>query len=122
MSFERSDTESQWAPFVSLAMIIAFFTIAYFLVRYMPVPVSAAPPAAEPSYQAADERVPSDATEARQESAEQPPRDSSSQRDPEHPSPSAREQMVFKSRRALETVDQVELLRRRVLPSSTISK
>src|SRR5512135_3019847 len=134
----------------SLAAIIAFFAVACLLILYTSAPVNSTPPAAAPSYQAADDHAPSDAAEAErsaaapqraelsrrqpatpqqaeptpgelaaQRQAEPTPREPQTpQQDPEDPTAdrlSASEQIVFKSRAALESVDPRELLRQGVL-------
>jgi hypothetical protein len=136
----RLDTEKPWAPIVVVAMILTAVTVAFLLLSDTSAPVSATPPAAGASYQAA-KQVPSDPSEAEQ-TADQPPRDPAAPyRNPDDPTadqisasemppapqpgvphdpgdapPSTSEQRVLKSRRALETVDPREFLRQATMP------
>jgi hypothetical protein len=143
--------EKPWFLIASLAMILTFFAVACLLVGNATAPGSATLPAAGPSYQAADEHVPSDAAEAERtppapQQAEQTPRGPAApqqaeqtprgpaepqqaeltprepgapNQNPDDPTAdriSASEQIVFKSRRGLETVDPRELLRQGAFP------
>jgi hypothetical protein len=133
MSFvRRVDIEKLGAPIVAVVFILTFLTIAFQLLRETSAPLSAAPPAAGPSYQAAVDQVPSepappyqrpDDPRTNQIPASEMPRAETSPvpqpgvpQDPEDSSPSAGEQRIFKSRRALETVDPRELLRQVNMP------
>ena len=140
-SVRRPDMEKLWT-LVAVAMVLASVTIAVLLLGDTSAPVSATPPAAGPSYQAADNQVPPEPAEAEQTPADQTPREPAAPyqnpddptadqlaasemprpeaspapqpgvtQDSESSPPISSEQSVFKSRRALETVDPRELLR-----------
>jgi hypothetical protein len=83
--------------------------VAFLLLSTRKAPVSAASPAAGPSHQAVDKQVPSDPvaeqTPAVQTAMELEPSPAA------NPSPPGSEQRLYKSRRALETVDPREFLR-----------
>ena len=123
----------------SLAMILTFFTLACLLIRDATAPVSTTPPEAGPSYQAANEEVSSDAAEAAQMPTEQTPAAQITadqalgeqaargpvalNRNPGKPTAdqiSASEQSAFKARRALETIEPRELLRRAAVPPNIL--
>ena len=138
MSFvRRLDMGKLWAPIIAVA-ILTSVTIAFLLVRDTSAPVSATPPAAEPSYQVADKQVPSDPGKAEQAAADQATREPAApHQDPddrtadqisasETPQPETSpapqpdvppQQTIFRSRRALETIDPRELLRQGHIPN-----
>ena len=145
MSFvRRLDMERLWAPIVAGALVLTSVTLALLLFSDPSAPASApppaaeppyqAPPAAEPSYQAADGQVPSDPAEVEHKPADQAPRElpapyqnpdvhvivvegnSPPPDTSEDSAPGASEQSVFKTRRALETIDSRELLRQGAFP------
>jgi len=111
-------------------------TVALLLLSTRSAPVSATPPAAGPSHQAADTQVPSDPPEAEETSAVQTPMEIETlalyanpdgtppaveenvepahlePKVPANTSPPGSQQSLFKSRRALETMDAREFLRR----------
>lgn len=117
----RLEMEKPWAaPIASLAMIVAFFAIAYVLIRFAPVPDGGRAPAAEPSYRAAVEQppaeparsvVPTSASEAPRREPSPSAQGSPAPHGSKSSSPTAREQVVLKSRKALETVEVREFLR-----------
>jgi hypothetical protein len=124
MSFARRlDTERRWAPIVALAMVLTFGAIAFLLLSGTSDLVST-PPAAGPSYQAADEQAPSYPAEAKQAPADRTPGElAAPHRNPDDPaaeqvsaSEMPSEQVILKSRRPLETIDPRELLRQATIP------
>jgi hypothetical protein len=132
------------APIVALAMILTFFTIACLLILDTSAPVSATPPAADehvPSDVAEAERTPAEqaprgpvAPQPTEPTPRAPPVPQQAELTPREPAApqqvelhqtpddptadriSASEQIVFKSRGALETVDPRELLRQGAFP------
>ena len=140
MHFEqRLDMQKPWVPIASLAMILTFFTLACLLIRDATAPASATPPEAGPSYQAANEQVSSNAAEAAQTPTEQTPAAQipaeqalgeqaprgpvALNHNPEKPTADkiiVSEQRTFKARRALETIDSRELLRRAAIPPNIL--
>ncbi len=123
LDIKKPDIKKPSALIVAVVMVLTSGTIAFLLIGDTFAPVSAPPPAAGPSYQAADKQVPSDPAEAEQTPADQTPREPAAPyRNPDDPTnsenspPSASEQRIFKSRKALETVDPRELLRQATMP------
>jgi hypothetical protein len=134
------DVEKLRGRRIIAAATLAAVTVAFLLLRGRSAPVSATPPAAGPSYQAADTQVPSDPAEAEQTPPAQtpmeleplalflnpddPPADQMSApgmprgewpaplTDVPHDSTSPSAQRSFKARRAIETIDAREFLRR----------
>jgi len=130
MSFVRTldDIEKLGAPIVVATMVLTFAAMAFLLVRETTAPVGVTAPVVVPSYQAAEDEVPSVpvapyhrpddpgaghlSASVMPEPSPAPPRDVA--HDPEDPR--ASEQRVLRSRRALETVDARELLRQANMP------
>jgi hypothetical protein len=133
-SMTRLDTEKLRFRRIVATAAITVVAIAFLLLSETFGLVGATPPAAEPSDQAADEQVPRDRREADQTGADQargepaaayrldraagqislsepgaPP-------DSERSSPSVSEQRIFKSRRALETIDPRDFVRQAAMP------
>lgn len=119
--------EKAWAPLVGVAMFLSFATIVVLLLTDTSAPASATPPAAEPPHQQADGRAPPDPAAPYQDPDDPTAgRTSASETSPapqpgvppdsEASTPTAREQRILKSRRALETVDPRELLRQATIP------
>jgi hypothetical protein len=105
----------------TIAFLLLSIALSGYWLAYTSAVISAAPPAARPSYQAADEQVPSDRTPREPDhiSASGMPRSEASPSpepgvvaNSEDSSPEATEQRTFRSRRALETIDAREVLRR----------
>src|SRR3954462_2641716 len=132
-SVRRLDLETPRAPRIIATAILTAVTVGFLLLSGRSARVSAPPPAAGASYQAAERQVPSDPPEAEETAAVQtpieleplalhqnpndPPADEMPAAQlypspPANPSPRGSEQRLFKSRRALETVDAREFLRR----------
>jgi len=125
-SVRRLDREKLRARWIIAAVTLTVATVAFLLLRDRSAQVHATPPAAGPSYQAAGKQVPSDPAEAEETPADQPPMEleplalHQNPNDPAadqlpparlypspapNPSPKGSEQRLFKSRRALETID-----------------
>ena len=131
---KRPDGQLRWALLAAVAMLLTF-AMAFVLVDRLSAPAGA-PPTARPAAQGADEQVASGA-EAGRPPTEPASADRASGDDQaveptlaaraeggaatEDPS-SASGQMVFRSRRALETVDPRELLRQGAIPPASAPK
>src|SRR3954464_6481286 len=62
---ERLERERRWGPIIgAVAMMLTAVTVAFLLLSGKSSRVGATPPAAGPSYQAADKQVPSDPQQA----------------------------------------------------------
>src|SRR4051812_41272513 len=72
-SVRRLDMETLRAPRIIATATLTAVTVAFLLLSGRSNRVSVTPPAAGPSYQAADEQVPSDPPEAEQTAAVQTP-------------------------------------------------
>jgi len=129
LDIKKPDIKKPSALIVAVVMVLTSGAIAFLLIGDAFAPVSAPPPAAGPSYHAADTQVPSVPAEAGRTAADQTPREPAApHQNPDDPSadqlsassedspPSASEQRIFKSRKALETVDPRELLRQATMP------
>ncbi|HET9595232.1 MAG TPA: hypothetical protein VFP65_06610 [Anaeromyxobacteraceae bacterium] len=132
-SVRTMEIEKVGAPIVVATMVLTFGTMAFLLVREASGPLDITAPAAVPSYQAAEDQVPSLAA-----APQQGPGDASAvamaaavdtavpetsvapapraPREREGSSPGTSEQRAYRSRRALETVDARELLRQANMP------
>jgi hypothetical protein len=137
-SVRRLALAKLWVPIVAVALIsltaitIAFLNVPIYLFKLLDAsaPVSAAQVAEGRSYQGADKQVRWDPAEAEQTPAGQTPTETAAlNQNPEFDPPadkgvtsiledprSAVQQRVFKSRRALETVDAREFLRQSRIP------
>jgi len=133
----RLDKEKLRSLGIMATAAVTVVTVAFLLLRGRSTPVSAMPPAA-PSYQATGMQVPSDPAQAEQATPAgqtlmelepvtlygnadaDPPADQTSAAprpvDSEDSTPSAIEQRIFKSRRALETIDPRELVKHGTAP------
>jgi hypothetical protein len=138
---KRLDSEK----IIVVAMVLTSLIVAFLLFGDTSAPVGAAPPAARPSHRVADEQVPPVPAEAEQTPPDRTARELAAQsqsphvatadplaasdtpetspashagvpHDSEDSPPSASEQSIFKSRKALETVDPREFLRQATMP------
>lgn len=110
---KRIDAGDWWGPVAALVMILALAAISFVLLHGTYPPVGASWPMAVAPAPAPDEQVAPEAAQGRASAGH-----AADERTADEIS--ASEQVTFKSRRAVETIDPRELLRRGAAPTGSM--